>query len=1641
MSVRKNSKSDSMEHDALLQDRAIRLFKYLRELALLKSKSTRDLSAYDSVIWFHKVPDYKGCFSILSTEPSEVHDEIWLEIKKPKEPDRPLMPSSCSVWFEDNSDRDPLVEPKLRDEISSNDSLIPNRTERLVDSPKILQEWQYYIENHWLPWSEMYKSWKAANDVYFSLFSVHEQLKKLGEQYELVLGIGLINWETPNNQRVKRHIIVGDVYLTFDADRAKFVLQGAPEGTKLRFETDMIESSNLPSLDQQEELEDMLSLVQESPWNKDEIDKILRSWIQSISPDGLYSSSLVPPEKCTNKPTITFSPAIILRKRTQRSQVQCFTKIIEQINESAEIPSGVQIICEISESVPSLNDNDGKEDSKKRIQEVLYLPLPVNEEQIQIVQQAENRRGILVQGPPGTGKSHTIANLICHLLAQGKRVLVTSQTPRALRVLKDKIPKEVSALCVTLLGNDQAARRELEESVQGINQKYSEWNPEYGAELIKSLESELYKIKKKTADDSRLLREMREIDTYQHQVADSAYSGTAQQIACKVVKEQATLDWLPDDIQEDDVCPLSNSEFLELVQLYRALPDEYCNDLKKKTVDLTELPEISSFIKIIDNERIAKENLQAQSSRLNSSRLFILKKAPEDRIKSLSNSIDNLIAATRSVKQRFRWITRAISDVLSENDTPWKRLRDFLGEHLKEVNEQVAIIQSCRVEYPQNIKQDKLYSDAKILYEYLDNKGKLGLIFLASKSVKNAKYITQEVYVDGEKCLTADHVDMLLAYLECNMDVQQMWSALAGFDDKEEGSLIVQVGYLEERLEALDIVINLEDFLNNARDNIRQIEGLAEPQWHKIEELEEMILDIKALETDRAFRRSNLEVEEYIQKVRTIQSNPKSHKLNNDILKALEERDVAAMAKCIDNLEAVDSDRKRLKRRNELEKRLKAVSPTLSSQLQKTCHDEIWYQRASNFELVWAWERADAWLVKFNKEHNKSKLEKELLKLSQDERATISKLAAEKAWEKCLQNLTEYQRSNLIAWEQAMRKIGKGTGKYAPMWRKRAQSYMDECKGSIPAWIMPLYRVFETVNPESESFDVVIIDEASQTGPEGLVIQYLAKQCIVVGDPRQISPDAVGTDQVAVNSLIEKYLVDIPFKDLYDPQTSLFAHAAQRFGGRVVLREHFRCMPEIIQFSNNLCYNATPLKPLRQYPPKRLEPILVRYVKEGFREGQTGRAINRPEADELISTIAKICNSSEYKGKTIGIISLQGEDQAKYIESKLLQAIAPTEIEDRRIVCGDAYAFQGDERDIILLSMVAAPNERIGPLVREADERRFNVAASRAKDQVILFHTATLNDLHPECMRHKLLEYYLNPDRQTQIVDLSLCQSQFEKEVCQAIIDKGYKVIPQYKVAGYYIDLVVEGIKNQLAVECDGDEWHGIEQYENDVARQRILERCGWRFWRIRGCEYYRNPKDSLESLWKTLHSMGIRRLGEVEPEDVPLTEQKQQLDSIIDIGRTNNEVFNESSAIEQNEEDRTAAILEEIDKTYQRSIAKISDVNSREKPSASVSPSEIADQNDNKLRPTSNSMSNDSEFAKYGADFFFSLSHWMKVENKLQPWQRGIIFSIGKYLLRGWTISEKQEKQAQRIIQQMMQAGFSEAIAKQITNQRNRQQ
>ena len=179
---------------------------------------------------------------------------------------------------------------------------------------------------------------------------------------------------------------------------------------------------------------------------------------------------------------------------------------------------------------------------------------------------------------------------------------------------------------------------------------------------------------------------------------------------------------------------------------------------------------------------------------------------------------------------------------------------------------------------------------------------------------------------------------------------------------------------------------------------------------------------------------------------------------------------------------------------------------------------------------------------------------------------------------------------------------------------------------------------------------------------------------------------------------------------------------------------------------------------------------------------------------------------------------------------------------------------------LLFVSMVDAPQDgRPCRAVTPAEkEREFNVAASRAREQMILFHSAGLQELKETCLQYKLLNHCLNPSvEQLPVADMTLSDlretahkaervlgnqpapfdSWFEVDVFLEIASRGYQLIPQYTVNPndntYRIDMVVIGMNGKLAIERDGDHWHGPAEYERDMARQRELERCGWEFWRV----------------------------------------------------------------------------------------------------------------------------------------------------------------------------------------------------------------
>jgi very-short-patch-repair endonuclease len=296
---------------------------------------------------------------------------------------------------------------------------------------------------------------------------------------------------------------------------------------------------------------------------------------------------------------------------------------------------------------------------------------------------------------------------------------------------------------------------------------------------------------------------------------------------------------------------------------------------------------------------------------------------------------------------------------------------------------------------------------------------------------------------------------------------------------------------------------------------------------------------------------------------------------------------------------------------------------------------------------------------------------------------------------------------------------------------------------------------------------------------------------------------------------------------------------------------------------------------------------VIAYRVEG---SESAYKVNQAEAVVVASMLVAATEQPEYKKSdlgeltTFGVISLVGEEQALVIDSLLRRHLKPTEYEERRIVCGNAAQFQGDERDVMFLSVVDGPQE--GPLaLREQPlfKKRFNVAASRARNQMwVVYSLDPTIHLKPGDLRRRLIEHALDPSTLVRFLDKSeeRTESEFERLVLRRLASAGYRIIPQVRVGYYRIDMVVEGNGHKLAVECDGDRYHPIEKLQEDMGRQAILERLGWTFERVRGSIFFRDPDRAMEPVFARLKKLEITPDG-TQPED-PLPEQITELQDRI---------------------------------------------------------------------------------------------------------------------------------------------------------------
>jgi very-short-patch-repair endonuclease len=1478
----------------IARDKLTRVFRYLEALNQHRNPAKRRIQEQPWSLWMRELPDHssirrgagKAARSLPtengSRESAEGGDASYvLKVQRPRLTRPPEPPEEISAWLEDGWD-DPSHAVTVEDAREDSENSAGPRSVKFTDDPARIASWGRWklLRDRW---ANAEKPARAAMKLFETFYALYGRIDREGERVELILGDGILSWSRVEGG-IHHPILLQRLQLQFDASVPEFTLSESDHPVELY--SALFQSMN--DVDGRAIGRCREELEQEGfhPLLNGSTSAFLKRLVIQLSPRGEFLEDSAP-EAGANDPRIGREPVLFLRARTL-GFAAAIEGILADLRAREDLPWSLLNIVGEESPVSRESVAPTASVSFEATADVL-LSKPANPEQIRIAQQLEQHGGVLVQGPPGTGKTHTIGNLVGHLLAQGKSVLVTSHTTKALRMVRHHIVPELRPLCVSVLESDLESRKQLESAVGSIAERLSRADAGSLEMEAKKLESERRDLLKKLDEIRKQLIEAR-ADEYRD-IAIAGKSWAPADAARQVVQEKEAHGWIPGPVAAVAPLPLSPGELADLYRTSVSVSREDETELSGHLPELHDLPRAEDFeASVNERNRLGLEDLALRSDLWDSG---VPQSAPEE-IETLTAA---LIQAVEPLSGKDKWKLAAVyagryGDVHRQ---PWDQLVAFVRlVHREAANAQESLVKSGP-EISGDIKREEQERIVGEILAHLEDGGKLGSFALFTH--KSWSKFIEQAKVNNARPRTSEHfhaLRLLLRLKGFREDLGVRWdrqvATLGAPRSSEMGeevektlmqycdSIEACLGWQEQTWKSLqqqlqDLGFRWDKFLAEqpavvgSEGELVRIGTAVTGTLLPI--LDSRFKKLKLLQLEEEFR-------DLKGRLKLAARVAKASKVIGQLLGAVNDENPNRYREAYERLLELKSKQADLDLRRALLAKLETAAPAWAGAIRNRAGVHGRGESPRDAASAWTWRQLNDELDRRGSVSLEA-LQTRSEKLREQLRRSTVELIDKRSWASQARRTTSRQRQALVGWLDTIRRIGKGHGVRVPLLRAEAARKMSECRGAVPVWVMPLSRVVENFDPRTTRFDVVIIDEASQSDVMALVALYLGQTVLVVGDHEQVSPSAVGQDLGVIQNLIYQYLRGIPNADLYDGQISIYDLARQSFGGTTCLVEHFRCVPEIIQFSNMVSYDGR-IKPLRDASRVRLKPHTIAHrVSGSSRDGK----VNRQEALTIASLVAAAIEQPEYKKNdagqplSFGVVSLVGDEQAIEIDNLIRERVSPDRYELHRVLCGNAAQFQGDERDVVFISLVdTAERGALSLRDQELFKQRFNVAASRARDQMWIVHSLSPNnDLKPDDLRRQLIGHAEDPALLMRALEEKekRAQSGFEREVMKRLAAAGYRVTPHWKIGTFRIDLVVEGGGRRLAIECDGDRYYPLDKLFEDMDRQSVLERMGWIFTRIRSSEFLRSPARAMKPVFEKL------QLLEISPDEGPADTQYEE--------------------------------------------------------------------------------------------------------------------------------------------------------------------
>ncbi|MEZ7732061.1 AAA domain-containing protein [Fusobacterium periodonticum] len=1435
----------------------IALYQYITEVVKSIKTEKKDIHNEEWCYFLEDLPKYSGVTLNYLDNKNNLANQKILQVEKlpflePLAIDKGLLDWLSSDWGDYKSPIKLLSEKITKENDASKVVNISKKEKEILE--KLLKDRKLWVEEQ--------KKIEVVRNLFDTLYNKYLVLDRDSDILELVVANGLV--KVPNED-IYYPILLKKVNFSIDTEKNIISITDASDNdfiTQELYLNFLAEVENI-NLDKVFYLEDKIVENNIHPISKNEtIKDFFREFIHNLNPRAQFIEDIRKDNK-ENIITIEWKPILFIRKKDD-GKVEAINNIIKDIENGGEIPEY------LSELVGVIGSD------KRTIEQVpdILFTKETNNEQIEIIKSLYSHRAVVVQGPPGTGKTHTIANLLGHFLAEGKNVLITSQTKKALDVLKEKIPTDIQDLCISMLDDDSS---DLGNSVESISEKLGYLNLENLKNECEEIENQRNELKEDIKNIKRKIFNIKYQES--HPIIYNNESITLKEAGEFLRKNQRELDRIPGVVSSGVPCPINNENLAFLKSGYKkSVSKEEEKEIELGLNKLSDFWTLEEFREILENKKdiVSKLNLLLKNRKYHiDNNLFYI----DDKTIIDLDKFKNYLDIDKIIPKDLK----VIED--------WKKEVCIAGSDAGDKKIWSNFIRDIRKLYDlTNMTKDQLFKK-NIVYKDIDISTAQKLITALKKGIekpgfffkhrlrKARREISDKVTINNKILETLYDCNVALEYInliELRENTKNTWNILMvgnilTDEINDNKNLYKQLYSYAEQMEYL-----LNWYERDKKLFLHKIEeaGFVKTNINKTEnssicanEINQILDFIPTLEelisigkVALGYREIDMKLGEYLEKIENLikDLSPLGKEIENAVLN----EDTDKYSKTLEKLKVLSEKEVLYKKYKTLLNDVKTVASSWGDELE----NGLFNDKIENIYNVWRYKQISQKLKELA-EKPYATLQADILEKSEELKKLTIELVTKKTWYNIVKFLEEKDNlaisQALKGWKQTIQKIGKGTGKNTNIYKKSAREKMLLCQKVVPAWIMPLNKVFDTLNPVENKFDIVIIDEASQSDISSLILLYMAKKVIIVGDDKQVSPSDVGVNIDKINMFRRKYIKGkVANDDLYGIRASLYSIVSTTFQP-ISLREHFRSVPEIIGYSNKTSYDNQIL-PLRDSNSSILKPAIIEHKVAGKRDEKS--KINRVEAETIVSLIEACLAMKEYKNSTFGVISLLGDEQAELIQNLIVQRIPATEIENHKILCGNSASFQGDERDVIFISLVDSSEENkslrlVGEGVEGATRKRYNVAISRAKDQLWIVHSIDKNALKEGDLRKELFEYIDSLKENTfekSAIENSTA-SDFENEVARRLLEKNYTIKQKWRVGSYDIDMVAIYDDKKIAIECDGKTLnHTEEEVIANLEEQEILERCGWEFIRVRASEYFRNPEKAIKDLIIQLDDKGV---------------------------------------------------------------------------------------------------------------------------------------------------------------------------------------